>query len=509
MKKSKNSLSGDLFKSFSVVGLWTLASRLLGFLRDILMANFLGASAAAEAFIIAFSLPNMFRRLFAEGAFNTAFIPMFSQKLSKKSDAVKFASESLILLSILLLLTTAIAEIFMPALVFIMASGFSDDSRLDLAVGFGRVMFPYIILISISAFFGGILNSFNKFGAVAAAPLLLNIFLILALLLAYLYDLDIGWSITFAVPLAGLAQLLFIWIMVRQENFKFKFKVPTLNDETKKLVRVAIPAAMAGGVIQINLLVGRQVASYFEGAIAWLNYSDRLYQLPLGVVGITLGVVLLPRLSTMTAIEERQNAINTINRSSEFALLLALPAAAALCVLANPIVSVLFERGLFTALDSANTSKALVIYSLGLPAFVLQKIFSTIYFANGDTKSPFRFSLVSMFCNLVLAVGLAGVFGFLAAPIATTLSGWLLTILLFRKLGVFGFAFDTYFRNKISRILIASIGLAITTSTMATFLATELAFGFIRYITLFLIVSTGAICYFLICYVLGVFPRRK
>ena len=365
------------------------------------------------------------------------------------------------------------------------------------------------LIFTVSSFFGGILNSYNKFGAVAAAPLLLNMFFIIALLSAYFFDLDFGWSITFAVPMAGLAQLLLIWNTLKKENFKFKMKFPTISDETKKLVRVAIPAAMAGGVIQINLLVGRQVASYFEGAIAWLNYSDRLYQLPLGVVGITVGVVLLPRLSTLTTREDREKAINTINRSAEFALLLTLPAAFALCVISYPIVSVLFERGLFKAIDTLNTSRALVIYSFGLPAFVMQKVFSTIYFANGDTTSPFRFALIAMFCNLILAIALTRVFGFLAAPIATTLSGWLLTILLFRNSKVFGFAFDSLFRDKVLKILLASIALSITVNSMAAYFAAELASGYLRYITLLLIVATGAAIYFLICYLLGLFSKTN
>jgi putative peptidoglycan lipid II flippase len=500
-------LQFKLIRNFSIVGAWTLASRILGFVRDMLIANFLGSGPVAEAFMIAFSLPNMFRRLFAEGAFNTAFIPMLSKRISNRRMAEVFASDALSFLVASILLTTAVAEIFMPFFVFSIASGFSEDNRFNIAVNFSRVMFPYIFLISFSAFLGGILNTLNKFSITAAAPLFLNIFFILALLIAHFFELDYGWAITIAVPIAGVCQLLFIWKYLIKENFQLKLKFPSINPEIRSLIKIAVPAALAGGVIQINLVVGRQVASHFDGAIAWLNYADRLYQLPLGVVGISIGIVLLPNLSKLTSQKEKNKRLNTINRSTEIALALTLPATCALLVMPFPLIVVLFERGAFSASDSLYTSRALFVYAIGLPAFVLQKIFSTIYFANGDTKSPFRFAIIGMLTNLILAIGLAVPFGYLASAIATSTSGWVITILLWSRLKVFDVKFDSDFKQNFCKILVATLGLGIFLGLSVNLLPNYLLATPTKYIIMALIVISGTILYFIFFVALGLFKN--
>lgn len=500
-------LQFKLIRNFSIVGAWTLASRILGFVRDILIANFLGSGPVAEAFMIAFSLPNMFRRLFAEGAFNTAFIPMLSKRISNRRMAEVFASDALSFLVASILLTTAVAEIFMPFFVLSIASGFSEDNRFNIAVNFSRVMFPYIFLISFSAFLGGILNTLNKFSITAAAPLFLNIFFILALLIAHFFELDYGWAITIAVPIAGVCQLLFIWKYLIKENFQLKLKFPSINPEIRSLIKIAVPAALAGGVIQINLVVGRQVASHFDGAIAWLNYADRLYQLPLGVVGISIGIVLLPNLSKLTSQKEKNKRLNTINRSTEIALALTLPATCALLVMPFPLIVVLFERGAFSASDSLYTSRALFVYAIGLPAFVLQKIFSTIYFANGDTKSPFRFAIIGMLTNLILAIGLAVPFGYLASAIATSTSGWVITILLWSRLKVFDVKFDSDFKQNFCKILVATLGLGIFLGLSVNLLPNYLLATPTKYIIMALIVISGTILYFIFFVALGLFKN--
>jgi putative peptidoglycan lipid II flippase len=500
-------LQFKLIRNFSIVGAWTLASRILGFVRDMLIANFLGSGPVAEAFMIAFSLPNMFRRLFAEGAFNTAFIPMLSKRISNRRMAEVFASDALSFLVASILLTTAVAEIFMPFFVLSIASGFSEDNRFNIAVNFSRVMFPYIFLISFSAFLGGILNTLNKFSITAAAPLFLNIFFILALLIAHFFELDYGWAITIAVPIAGVCQLLFIWKYLIKENFQLKLKFPSINPEIRSLIKIAVPAALAGGVIQINLVVGRQVASHFDGAIAWLNYADRLYQLPLGVVGISIGIVLLPNLSKLTSQKEKNKRLNTINRSTEIALALTLPATCALLVMPFPLIVVLFERGAFSASDSLYTSRALFVYAIGLPAFVLQKIFSTIYFANGDTKSPFRFAIIGMLTNLILAIGLAVPFGYLASAIATSTSGWVITILLWSRLKLFDVKFDSDFKKNFCKILVATLGLGIFLGLSVNLLPNYLLATPTKYIIMALIVISGTILYFIFFVALGLFKN--
>ena len=503
MKKKELFLPRQLLQNFSVVGIWTFLSRILGFVRDILIASFLGSGPVAEAFIVAFTLPNMFRRLFAEGAFNTAFIPMLSKRLSTKNNAETFSSEALSLLIALLLLLMAIAEILMPSFVFMLASGFTEDSRFDLSISFGRVMFPYIFFISLSAFLGGILNALNKYSVTAAAPLLLNLFFILGLFIAFVFEWDFGWTLTFCVLISGLCQLVIMIIFFAKQDFKVRLKSPKLSPEMRDLIKIATPAALAGGVIQINLMVGRQVASYFDGAIAWLNYADRVFQLPLGVVAIAIGVVLLPNLSKASSNKTIHESNNIINRSTEFALFLTLPATCALLIIPYPIITTLFERGAFTSSDSINTSKALFVYAIGLPAFVFQKIFSTIYFANGNTKLPFNFALIGMITNLVLAVGLTAPLGYLAPAVGTTISGWLIAALLWHNISIFKFKFDAKFNIVFKKLIAASLSLSIFLIIL-TILFNQMTVNhstqIINFIILILLASSF---YFGVCFLLG------
>ena len=504
MKKEERFLPKRLMQNFSVVGLWTLLSRILGFIRDILIAIFLGAGPVAEAFLVAFTLPNMFRRLFAEGAFNTAFIPLLSKKVIEKKEPEAFASDALSILIVILLTLTAVAEIIMPVLVFSTASGFTSDARFDLSVSFGRVMFPYILLISLSAFLGGILNTLNRYSVTAAAPLILNLFFIFALLFAYIFGFDFGWSLTICVPLAGLSQLGLLVFFFKKQQFALSIKVPRLTPEIMRLIKIAIPAAMAGGVIQINLVVGRQVASYFEGAVAWLNYADRIYQLPLGVIGIAIGIVLLPKLSKTTSKNLTRDNKNIINRSIEFALFFTMPATCALLIIPLPIISNLFERGAFTSIDSIQTSKALFVYGMGLPAFVFQKIFSTIYFSHGNTKAPFIFALIGMIVNLILAIGLTGVLGYLAPAVGTTLSGWLIAILLWKNSKVFNFSFDIKFKSVFLKLSLACFGFSCFLFTINYFFSDMLMLRTTKIFSFVIIILTSALFYLLLCQLIGI-----
>ena len=421
-----------LLSGFFTVGGWTLISRVLGFVRDIMIAAFLGSGPVAEAFLIAFSLPNMFRRFFGEGAFNTAFIPLFSKKVEGGEDAKRFAEDAMAGLATILIVFTLIAQLLMPWMVLAMASGFAADTRFDLTVDFAQVTFPYILFISIAALLSGVLNSLGRFAAAAAAPVLLNIILIGTMWIAYKTDGDVGWALVIGVPVAGIGQMGLLWWAAARAGMKLRLRMPRMTPELKRLAIIAGPAALAGGVVQVNLLVGRQVASYFDGAIAWLNYADRLYQLPLGVVGIAIGVVLLPDLSRRLRAGDEAGSQNSVNRAAEFTLLLTLPAAVALVVVPFPIVSVLFQRGAFDLVDASATALAVSIYGFGLPSFVLHKVLSPIYFAREDTRTPFRFALVSMVVNLVLAVGLSYWFGYLAAAIGTSVAGWVMLVLLWR-----------------------------------------------------------------------------
>ncbi|MEL6646446.1 MAG: murein biosynthesis integral membrane protein MurJ, partial [Pseudomonadota bacterium] len=421
-----------LLSGILTVGAWTLLSRILGFARDVLIAGLIGPGMVMDAFVAAFRLPNMFRRFFAEGAFNAAFVPMFSKRIEAEDSPEAFASLALSGLSLLLLLLTGLAMIFMPALVYATAEGFWGDPRFDITVEYGRIVFPYILFISLAALFSGVLNATGRFAAAAAAPVLLNVMLVVAMLLAWQLGGKVVLALVWTIPFAGAAQLALVWIAAGKAGLRIRPVRPRWTPEIAQLVRIAIPAALAGGVVQINLLVGQLVASNFDSAISWLYAADRLYQLPLGVVGIAVGIVLLPDLSRRLQAADDAGAKEAFSRASEISLALTIPCAVALMVIPLPIVSVLFERGAFDTDDTAATALAVTIYGLGLPAFVLQKILQPLFFAREDTRSPFRYAVVAMVINAVLAVGLAGFIGWIASAIATTAAAWAMVWLLAR-----------------------------------------------------------------------------
>lgn len=499
----------QLARGFLTVGAWTLVSRVLGFVRDVMTAAFLGAGPVAEAFLIAFSLPNMFRRFFAEGAFNLAFVPMFSKKLEARDSPERFAAESLSGLAAALAALTVAALFAMPWLVIAMASGFASDERLGLAVAFGRVAFPYILLISLAALFSGILNSIGRFAAAAAAPLLLNAAFIAALLLAHALGLDYGWAMACAIPAGGAAQLALVWMAVSRAGLRIRLRMPRLTPDLRKLAAIAAPAALAGGTVQINLLVGRQVASYFEGAVAWLNYADRMYQLPLGVVGIAAGVVLLPDLSRKLQSGDNAGARETFTRTLTLSMALTLPATVALVAIPLPLVSVLFERGAFGAGDAERVAQALAIYAIGLPAFVLQKVLQPLYFSRANTKTPFYYSVAAMAANAALAIGLAPVIGFTAAAWATTVSGWIMAGLLWLGKKPYGLpARPSPGAGKaVAKLLLCSLAMGAAAFAAAGWLHPYLQAGGIRYLALAILIAFAVILYGFLCFLLRAVPR--
>ncbi len=486
-----------LVRGVFTVGFWTLVSRVLGFCRDVIFAAVLGTGPAAEAFLVAFSLPNMFRRIFAEGAFNTAFVPMFSKRLQTGRDPLGFAEEAFSGLAGFLVIFFVAAQVLMPVLVLGMASGFVGDERFDLAVLFGRIVFPYLILISLAALASGILNATGRFAAASAAPVLLNACFISVLLASHYLGWDPALSLAWSAPVAGVAQLALIWIAAARAGFAIRLRIPRLTDDMRRLAAIAAPAALAGGVVQVNLLIGRQVASFQDGAVAWLNYADRLYQLPLGVVGIAVGVVLLPELSRKLAKDDEAGGNDSLNRAVELSLGLALPASVALAVVPLPLVSVLFERGQFDSADSAATSAALVIYGVGLPAFVLQKVLQPLYFAREDTRTPFRYAALAMLVNAVAAVGLLPVFGYLSAAIGASLSGWALVFLLWRGSRTMGAAarLNSRLRRAIPRIVVASLVMGACIFGLASLGGDLFRQPGVRYAMLAGLVLTGMLVY--------------
>ncbi|PZR00456.1 MAG: murein biosynthesis integral membrane protein MurJ [Cereibacter sphaeroides] len=487
-----------LVRGFLTVGGWTMVSRGVGFLRDVMMAAYLGAGPVAEAFLIAFSLPNMFRRFFAEGAFNFAFVPLFSKKLEAGEDAQGFARDAFNGLAAILIVFTIVGTIAMPALVWAMASGFVGDQRFDLAVEFGRISFSYILFISLVALLSGVLNTFGRFTEASFVPVLMNLMFIAAMLIARRVGWDMGLTLSWTVPITGIAQLAFTWYSASRAGFHFRPGWPRFTPELKRLAIIAGPAVLAGGVVQVNLLVGRQVASFTEGAVAWLSYADRLYQLPLGVVGIAIGTVLLPDLSRRLRAGDLEGGRDSFNRGAEFALALTLPAAVALVVIALPLTTVLFERGVFGADDTANTALALAAYGLGLPAFVLHKVLQPLFYAREDTRSPFRYAVISMIVNAAFAIGLMPVMGFMAAALATTVAGWVMVVQLWAGSRGMGHAasFDARFRSRLPRLLAASavMGGCLWIGTLV--LGPALGMHLWRFAALAALVGVGVVSYF-------------
>ncbi|GHD98950.1 virulence factor MviN [Defluviimonas sp. 20V17] len=496
-----------LVRGFVTVGGWTMASRLLGFARDIMIAAFLGAGPTAQAFIVAFALPNMFRRFFAEGAFNMAFVPMFSKRHEAGEAAGEFARDAFSGLASILILFTLLGQLAMPWLVLAMASGFADDQRFDLAVTFGRIAFPYILMISLAALCSGVLNAVGRFTAAAAAPVLLNLLFIAAMLGADVLHWNVGMALAWTVPLAGVAQLALVWIAARRAGIALYPRWPRLTPDMRRLARIAAPAVLAGGVVQINLLVGRQVASYYEGAVAWLYNADRLYQLPLGVVAIAIGVVLLPDLSRRLKASDVAGSRASYSRAAEFALAMTLPAAVALVVIPMPLIQVLFERGRFTAADVPPTALAVAVYGAGLPAFVLQKVLQPLFFAREDTRRPFYYALAAMVVNAAIALGLAPAVGFIAAALGTTLAGWVMVWLLLAGARAMGPAasFDDRFRRRLPRILLASAGMGMCLFLAEMLLEPLWGMAGIKYLALLSLIGAGAVSYFALGVLLGAF----
>lgn len=454
-----------LVRSVVTVGSMTLISRVLGFARDILIAALLGAGPLADAFFVAFKLPNFLRRLFAEGAFNAGFVPMFARTLEADGKAVAkdFAEQTqAVLIGILVPLVIA-AIVAMPWVIALFAPGFDRDGVRYLgAVELGRITFVYILFISLVALYGGILNSLGRFATAAAAPILLNLCLIGALLASFAWFGAPAYALAWGVAAAGLAQFLWLRAAVARESMAPGFRWPRLTPPIRRLFALILPGAIGAGVAQINLLADVIFASLLPpGAVSYLYFADRLNQLPLGVIGVAVGTALLPLLSRQLRAGEREAALTSQNRALELALLLTVPAALALAVLGMPIVSVLFERGAFGADATLATSQALAAYALGLPAYVLIKVLVPGFFAREDTTTPVKIAALCLLTNIFLTLALIGPLAHVGIALATAISAWLNASLL--ALGLRRADLlqpDARLKARLPRIVAASIVMA-------------------------------------------------
>ena len=422
----------NLIKSTGTFGFFTLLSRILGYLRDLLIAIYLGSGPLADAFFVAFRIPNTFRRLFSEGTFNAAFVPSYSAEITKgKNQSKKFANEVFNLLIIGLFFLIIIIEIFMPWFILLIAPGFKENSdKLELTIYLTRITFPFLFFISLASFFAAVLNSHNKFALAAAAPIVLNIVLILTLLLTkYLGD-NLVEYLAYAVTISGFIQFAILMKFVKNFipiNFALKLKV---EKKVKFFFSKLLPSIFSSGVTQINILVGTIIASFQASAVSYLYYADRIYQINLAIAGIAIGTVLLPNLSKYVK-ENKKKKIDLIqNKSLELSLFLSLPATFALLIASEEITSSLFGYGSFDIQSVKNSANALFYFALGLPAFAFIKVFSSFIFARQNTKVPFYFSVISVIINIIISLYFFNQIGFIIIPIATSVSSWINSILL-------------------------------------------------------------------------------
>ena len=449
----------NLIKSTGTFSFFVLISRILGYIRDVLIAIYLGSGPMADAFFVAFRIPNTFRRLFSEGTFNAAFVPSYSSELAQgKKKVQQFANNIFNLLLIGLLFLILVIEIFMPGFVFLIAPGFTENSeKLELTIFLTRITFPFLLFVSLSSFFGAILNSHNKFAAAAAAPIILNILLITILLFGNYLNDEIVVYLSYAVTISGILQFVFLVFFTRKfylPKFSINFNI---NKKIKVFFKKLLPSIFSSGVTQINILVGTIIASFQASAVSYLYYADRIYQINLAIAGIAIGTVILPKLSKYIQ-EKKNNKIEFIqNKSLELSLFLSLPATVALLISSEEITSSLFGYGSFDIFSVKNSANALFYFALGLPAFALSKVFSSFLFARHNTKTPFIFSLYSVILNIGISLYFFNKIGFIIIPIATTISSWLNSLLLFIYLTSKNyFSFNKSFFSSFFKIILAT-----------------------------------------------------
>ncbi|WP_374945133.1 murein biosynthesis integral membrane protein MurJ [Sphingomonas sp.] len=458
----------NLARALGSVGGLTLASRVLGLVRDSLFATFVGAGFASDAFLIAFRLPNMFRALFAEGAFSAAFIPMFNRKVAAPggrglSDGIAFAEDALSVLLPALIVMIAVMEVAAWPITWALSGGFhaADGEKFAFAVTLSRLTIPYLLLISLVSLLGGILNSLHKFWVNAAAPILLNATLIAALLLFHNHaPMLTARNQAIAVTVSGVLQLGWLAHACRRSGVRLRIKAPRLNADVKRLLKLVWPAAAGTGAVQINLVVSTALAATLlpSGSVSYIYFADRLNQLPLGLIGIGLGTVLLPTISQALGRGDEKGAMETQNRGLELALFLTLPATAALIVCGVPIVGALFRHGHFTAADAAATAQALAAFSVGLPSYILVKVLTPGYYARSDTRTPVRYATISMVANLLLNLVLIVPLQHMGPPLATALASTLNVALLYRTLSKRGqFTPDARLKRRVWRLALAAV----------------------------------------------------
>ena len=460
----------SLMKSIISVAFGTSLSRVVGFIRDILIAKFLGASMMADAFFVALRFPNLFRSLFAEGTLNVAFVPILAGIMQSKGEkkARVFARNVFSFLFYILLVFTILVEIFMPDFMFILAPGFDEiDGKLALTTHLSRITFPFLIFVSLVSLFAGMLNAKEKFWAAAFTPTILNLTMIGSLFVirpflntpyAAAYALSIG------VLLAGVIEFIFLFWHLKKADFLIGLVSPFralfhLSTEVKTLLKKMAPGVLGSGVYQINLFFDTFLVSFVgAGAISWLNYAHHLFQLPVGIIGTAIGTALLPLLSKHIKAKELEKANQQVSRALELSVAMSTASMVGLMLLSEPIVRILFERGLFSFQDSVHTAWALIVFSIGLPAYMLTKTLSPFFFAKGDTKSPVQIAIVGVILNAVFAIILMQFMGYVGIALATGITVWINAFQYMIRLYKQGeFKIDNLCKFRLPRILLSTL----------------------------------------------------
>lgn len=501
----------SIVRSAFTVSFFISLSRIVGFVRDILIAQFIGVSMLSDAFFAAFRLPNFFRRVFGEGAMNSAFVPIFVDKLRDKTsdmDEKHFAQNVFSILLYALLIFTLLFQIFMPFLMKILFPGFAvDPEKFTLLVNLSRITIFYLIFISLVALCSGILNSLGKFAVPASSPIILNATLIVSLFVFGSLVPNYAYALSWGVFVAGILQ--FLWLitftvkagmLLYPKSFSLKL---FHNADIKKFFRKLLPGVIGANVLQINLLVDSIFASMITGAISYLYYADRINQLPLAMIGIAIGIALLPAMSHKIKDHEIEGAIKLQNLALEVGLIMVIPATLALTCLAYPIIVTLFERGKFTHEESFFVAKALQFYSYGLPAYVLVKVMEPAFFSRGDTRTPMMIAIICLFSNAILnAIFYFLGFGYVGIILASIISSYLnLTLLITRLLSKKHFYFEKNFLLKLIKITIPAILMAVVLLMANSFFDTSDILN--KILELIIMITLGLVVYFGAAYFSG------
>ena len=394
--------------------------------RELFVASTFGTGPNADAVNVAFKLPNLFRRIFGEGALSSIFVPMFTEKLTHSTQAAEqFANKIFCLLTILLIVFTGIMQYFMPEMMFIVAPGFNhSQEKFDLTVLLCRITMPYLLFISLVALVGGMLNSIGRFAAFAISPVIMSSIIIGGTMIMDNH-IENTHAVAWSVVLAGVLQLFFMFISMYRNGLRLRMPVVEHDDpDIKKLLKLMVPATISNGVAQMSLFVSQSIASFIPGAVSILSYADRIYQVPMSIIGVTFGTILLPTLSKLYKSGDLEQAKKTQNDAVKIGLLMSFPCAVAMIVLANPIIKLIYEHGAFTSEDTLRTAGAIAAYAIGLPAFILSKIFMPIFYANQDAKTPMKITIYTIIMNIILNIILMYPLSHVGIALGTSIAAW-------------------------------------------------------------------------------------